>query len=64
MNIKLTTKIPCQDLLKGEIFKVLRCHGKTHVVVKTPAGRVAYIPRTRCTFINESKKNDKISKHT
>ena len=64
MKIKLTCDIPCENLSKGDIFEVLRCHGKNHVIVQTSTGRVTYIPRTRCTFINEpEKKDDKVSKH-
>lgn len=62
MKIELTTDRPCDNLKKGDTFKVLRYHGDNHVVVKTPAGRVAYIPRTRFTFIPE-KKDDKIPDH-
>jgi len=53
MKIELTTNIPCDGFKKGDTFKVLRYHGNTHVVVETPAGRVAYIPRTRFTFKSE-----------
>ena len=64
MNIKLTCNIPCENLSKGDIFKVLRYHEQTHVVVQTSTGKIAYIPRTRFTFIYKPKLDDRVSKHT